>query len=40
MGGWVGLRNGWMCGFINVKDMYNNDVGQGRLWAYEAHQVK
>ena len=24
MGGWVGLR----VGFININDMYNNDVGQ------------
>jgi hypothetical protein len=25
----VGLRNGWMGSFINIKDMYNNDVGKG-----------
>ena len=25
MGGWVGLR----VGFININDMYNNDVGKG-----------
>ena len=34
MGGWVGLKNWWMAGwvglrvgFININDMYNNDVG-------------
>ena len=33
MGGWVGLR----VGFININDMYNNDVGQGVVYAYEAY---
>ncbi len=36
MAGWVGLR----VGFININDMYNNDVGQGRVYAYEAYEVK
>jgi len=36
MAGWVGLR----VGFININDMYNNDVGQGRVHAYEAYEVK
>ena len=34
--GWVGLR----VGFININDMYNNDVGKGGVWAYEAYEVK
>jgi hypothetical protein len=29
MGGWVGLGMGLRVGFININDMYNNDVGQG-----------
>ena len=45
----MGLRNGWMdagrmvgwvgliVGFININDMYNNDVGQGVVYAYEAY---
>jgi len=36
MGGWVGLR----VGFININDMYNNDVGQGVVYAYEAYEAK
>ena len=28
MGGWVGLGMGLRVGFININDMYNNDVGQ------------
>jgi hypothetical protein len=31
MGGWVGLR----VGFININDMYNNDVGKGGAQAEE-----
>jgi hypothetical protein len=27
-------------GFINIKDMYNNDVGNGGVRVYEAHEVK
>ena len=27
-------------GFINVNDMYNNDVGKGVVYAYEAYEVK
>jgi len=30
MGGWMGLR----VGFIDINDMYNNDVGQGVVYAY------
>jgi hypothetical protein len=46
MGGWpvceacvdgvMGLR----VGFININDMYNNDVGKGVVYAYEAYEVK
>ena len=36
MGGWVGFR----VGFININDMYNNDVGQGVVFAYEAYEAK
>jgi hypothetical protein len=32
MGGWVG--------FINIIDMYNNDVGTGGVRVYEAYEVK
>jgi hypothetical protein len=50
--GWVGLqwitdldmRNGYKggvrVGFININDMYNNDVGTGGVRVYEAYQVK
>ena len=27
-------------GFININDMYNNDVGKGIVYAYEAYEVK
>jgi hypothetical protein len=33
---WAGLR----VGFININDMYNNDVGKGGVWVYEAYEVK
>ena len=36
VGGWMGLR----VGFININDMYNNDVGKGVVYAYEAYEVK
>ncbi len=32
MGGWVG--------FMNINDMYNNDVGKGVVYAYEAYEAK
>jgi hypothetical protein len=41
-----GWRNGWIgvmglrVGFININDMYNNDVGKGVVYAYEAYEVK
>ena len=36
MGGWMGLR----VGFINISDMYNNDVGKGGVRVYEAYEAK
>ena len=36
MGEGMGLR----VGFININDMYNNDVGQGVVCAYEAYEAK
>jgi hypothetical protein len=27
--GGVAIMNGWRDGFINIRDMYNNDVGKG-----------
>jgi hypothetical protein len=36
MGGWVGLR----VGFININDMYSNDVGREGARVCEAHEVK
>ena len=36
MGEWVGLS----VGFININDMYNNDVGKGGAYAYEAYEAK
>jgi hypothetical protein len=41
-----GWRNGWIggmglrVGFININDMYNNDVGKGGVRVYEAYEVK
>ena len=40
MGGWVGGGMGLRVGFINVNDMYNNDVGKGVVYAYEAYEAK
>ncbi len=40
MGGWVSLGMGLKVGFININDMYNIDVGQGVLYAYEAYEAK
>ena len=36
MGGGMGLR----VGFININDMYNNDVGKGVVYACEAYEAK
>ena len=42
--GWIGGRKdgvmGFRVGFININDMYNNDVGKGVVYAYEAYEVK
>jgi hypothetical protein len=41
--GWVDgrcVRHGWRYGFININDMYNNDVGKGGVRVYEAYEVK
>ena len=27
-------------GFININDMYNNDVGKGGVYAHEPYEVK
>ena len=35
MVGGMGLR----VGFININDMYNNDVGKGGVRVYEAYEV-
>jgi hypothetical protein len=32
--------DGWRDGFINIKDMYNNEVGKEGVWVCEAHEVK
>ena len=36
MVGGLGLR----VGFININDMYNNDVGKGVVYAYGAYEAK
>ena len=33
-------RNGRRGGFINIKDIYNNDIGKGGVRVYEGHEVK
>ena len=35
-----GHKGGVRVGFININDMYNNDVGKGGVYAYEAYEVK
>ena len=35
-----GNKGGVRVGFININDMYNNDVGKGVLYAYEAYEAK
>ena len=36
----TGALGGVRVGFININDMYNNDVGQGVVYAYEAYEAK
>jgi len=45
MGGWVGLQKlitdlDIRVGFININDMYNNDVGKWVVYTYEAYEAK
>ena len=35
-----GYKGGVRVGFIYIKDMYNNDVGKGGAYAYEAYEAK
>jgi len=37
---WVAVVMGLRVGFINKNDMYNNDVGKGVVYVYEAYEVK
>jgi hypothetical protein len=37
--GWIGGRV-LRVGFINIKDMYNNDVGKGGAQGCESYEVK
>ena len=34
-----GHKGGVRVGFININDMYNNDVGKGGVYAYEARPL-
>jgi len=36
----VAQGRGWRYGFININDMYNNDVGKGGAQGCEAYEVK
>jgi hypothetical protein len=36
----VAQARGWRYGFININDMYNNDVGKGGVRVCEAYDVK
>ena len=38
--GGMGLRVGLRVGFININDMYNNDIGNGGAQGCEAYEVK
>ena len=40
VGGWVVGGMGLRVGFININDMYDNDVGKGEVRVYEGHEVK
>jgi hypothetical protein len=33
-------RDGRRGDFMKINDMYNNDVGQGVVYAYEAYEAK
>ena len=38
------MRNGYKgdvrVGYIDINDMYKNDVSKGGVWVYEAYEVK
>jgi hypothetical protein len=34
------LKGGVRVGFININDMYKNNVGKGGVYAHEAYEVK
>ncbi len=36
----VAQGGGWRYGFVNINDMYNNDVGKGGVRVYEAYGVE
>ena len=36
----VAIMNGRRDGFIDIKEMYDNDVGKGGVRVYEAYEVK
>ena len=36
----LSLQGGCIGCFINIKDMYNNEVGKGGVYHYEAYEVK
>jgi hypothetical protein len=38
--GWVDRWAGLRVGFININDMYNNDVGKGGAQGCEAYEAK
>jgi hypothetical protein len=40
VGGGIGGVMGLRVGFININDMYNNDVSMGEAQGCEAHEVK
>ena len=35
-----GYKGGVRVGFININDIYKNDVGKGEKYAYKAYEVK
>jgi hypothetical protein len=35
-----GYKGGVRVGFININDIYNNDVGKGGVYDYDAYEVK
>ena len=35
-----GYKGGVRVGFININDIYNNDVGKGGVYDFDAYEVK